>query len=42
MNKKPELINHLGETEDKLERDFLPKPVGKKMVMMIENTGSQK
>ena len=42
MNKKPELINHLGETEDKLERDFLPKPVRKKMVMMIENTGSQK
>ena len=42
MSKKPELINHLGETEDKLERDFLPKPVGKKLVMRIENTGSQK
>ena len=39
-NRKPELINHLGETEDKLERDFLQKPVGKKLVMMIENTGT--
>ena len=42
MSKRPELINHLGETEEKLERDFLPKPVGKKLVMRIENTGSQK
>ena len=39
MSKRPELINHLGETEEKLERDFLPKPVGKKLVMRIENTG---
>ena len=39
MSKKPELINHLGETEDKLERDFLPKPIGKKLVKRIENTG---
>ena len=35
----PQPIKPLGPTEDKLERDFLPKPVGKKLTMKIENTG---
>ena len=34
----PQLITPLGPTEDKLERDFY-KPVGKKLIRKIENTG---
>lgn len=39
-NPDPQLIKPLGQTEDKLERDFY-QPVGKKLQMKIENTGSE-
>ena len=34
----PVPIDHKGQTEDKLERDFL-QPFGKKLIMEMENTG---
>ena len=39
MGKGPELIKPIERTEDKFERDFLPKQIGKKLIMRIENTG---
>ena len=37
-NPEPQLINHLGPTEEKQEREFY-QPVGKKLIMEIQNTG---
>ena len=37
-NPEPQLINHLGPTDEKQEREFY-QPVGKKLIMEIENTG---
>ena len=34
----PVQIDHIGQTEDKLERDFF-QPFGKKLIMEMENTG---
>ena len=42
MGKGPELIKPIERTEDKFERDFLPKPIRRKLVMRIENTGMVK
>ena len=39
-NPDPQLMKSLGQTEDKLERDFY-QPVMKKLLMNIENTGIQ-
>ena len=37
-NPEPQLINPLGPTEEKQEREFY-QPVGKKLITEIENTG---
>ena len=37
-NAEPQLISPLGETEEKLDREFY-KPLGKKLNMEIKNTG---
>ena len=39
-NPEPQLISPLGETEEKLDREFY-KPLGKKLILEIENTGYQ-
>ena len=38
-NPEPQLINHLGPTEEKQEREFY-QPVGKKLIMEFVNTGT--
>ena len=38
-NPDPQLIDPLGQTEEKLDREFYKSP-GKKLILEIENTGT--